>query len=367
MKHKQTQSFEEQLGFYTVGNIQNFQKGQKNSFFQFLQEHPHIKIDSLLYYSEAQLQDINFPPDLYDLLFAVKNKQSDFHQELTELKQSGIHLIPSSSIHYPKTLRAKLINSTLPPILYCKGEIKLLTKEISAILSTQKVSPNKHIQTRLLLENIQNKNLALLCGVGSETDELTFEFAIQHNHPLIIILSRGILANGYLPFELRKPSIPENILIISFFPPYQRSSEKSELSRLKMIHSIAERSYIVDIRRNSVSWKAALQALKDKMKLILVENERQADTHISLYVRGAGLVDSSLQYRYQDSFPTLLNAFLSKEKASLAKIKKHFDLSLSQELLREDLTSLPDIYTEKIGNRIYYRTKNETLDQLQLF
>jgi predicted Rossmann fold nucleotide-binding protein DprA/Smf involved in DNA uptake len=367
MKNKHKQSTEDLMAFYTAANLQRYNRGQKNSFFHFMQERFHLKIEKLLEYSEKQLLELDFPEELLDLFFDIRLQHKRFHKEFTELLESGIAMLFSSSIHYPNKLRERIAPKNLPPVIYCKGNIKLLAKELAAIVSIQKSSKKKNIETRALLNNLQNRDMALLCGVSSETDKLAIEFALQRHLPLLVLLPRGILANGFLPLELRKPTLPDNILMLSFFSPYQKSSENNELTRLKLMHSLAERSYIMEIRRDSLSWEAATQALIDKRNLLVVENERKTDTQTSLYIRGAGIIDSDLNYHFQESFPTLLKAYLSKQKASLGKIRKHFDLSISPDFLKKDLAAIPEIYTEKRGERLYYRTENEILDQLTLF
>ena len=133
---------------------------------------------------------------------------------------NDIQTIPIKSKKYPGLLK-EIYDP--PPLLYARGNIKLLNHPSLAVVGTRKISQYGRSTTNKLISELKGMKLVIISGLALGVDALAHQCALDNGLPTIAVLGSGIDENSIYPscnINLARKIIQNNGLLISEIPPH---------------------------------------------------------------------------------------------------------------------------------------------------
>ncbi len=143
-------------------------------------------------------------------------KQVDLNKYWESIQSKNINVLISSDMNYPRLLRE--INNA-PPVLYCKGEIKLEDEWSVAIVGTRRVSHYGRQATEEFAKVLAEHNITVTSGLARGVDGIAHRAALNSMGRTIAVLGSGV--DRIYPPEHRKlaDEISTQGAVISDYPP----------------------------------------------------------------------------------------------------------------------------------------------------
>ena len=138
---------------------------------------------------------------------------------LTEnLLAQGFQLIPLNSKDYSETLKKNLKIKDSPPLLYVKGNIKLLNEDSLAIVGSRNASDISLEFTKNITKKYAENYKAVVSGFAKGVDKMALDATLEYNGHSIVVLPQGILTFGSGIKKYYKKIIDGDVLILSTYP-----------------------------------------------------------------------------------------------------------------------------------------------------
>ncbi len=123
----------------------------------------------------------------YNTLLSSANADYLSHV-IEELKKREIIVVTIESIEYPKLLK----DTAIPPlVLYCKGNINLLTEKCFGIVGSRKSLPLSISLAKEYASAISDGGFTLVSGIAEGVDSAVLEYAIKNKRKVISVLAGG--------------------------------------------------------------------------------------------------------------------------------------------------------------------------------
>jgi len=201
-------------------------------------------------------------PDQFNEL---RKDDLDLVAQFNKLNAVGCDFVTIKSKSYPRQIMRQMGNSA-PPVLFYKGNLKLLKKVAVGFCGSRKASDVGRIIARDCAKQLVDSSFITISGYASGIDQEIHHSTLKNDGSTIIVLPEGILN-----FKIKK--ILENVwdwdkvLVISQFTPSKRWTSYNAMTRNKTIVSLSSLMVLIESKEKGGSMDAGLAALKFNKKL----------------------------------------------------------------------------------------------------
>lgn len=199
--------------------------------------------------------------DIADLNLA-KAELSNHAFLAEDLNHQGYELIPISSPLYSKTLKQNLKINYAPPLLYIKGDRKLLQKPSVAIVGSRNAQELSLLFTDNIAKKAVQEGKVIVSGFAKGVDKQALDSALKYQGETIIVLPQGIttFSGGFKTYY--KPIIEGNLLVLSTFYPTSAWSAGLAMARNSIIYGLADQIYVAESSNKGGTWSGVIDGLR---------------------------------------------------------------------------------------------------------
>ena len=237
-----------------------------------------------------------------DDLEKAKTELPNYSFLVEDLLNQGFELIPFNTDEYSSTLKTNLKIKYSPPLLYVKGNKKLLNEPTIAIVGSRKASNISLKFTKNIARNAANNYEIVVSGFAKGVDRTALEETLQANGKSIIVLPQGIMtfASGFKKYY---PQIIDgDVLVVSTYHPKAPWSIGLAMGRNTYIYGLSEKIFVAESDAKGGTWSGVLGGLKKGREIYVrstEENENNANK--VLIKKGASPVDINGKLIKQES------------------------------------------------------------------
>ncbi|MBD3309482.1 hypothetical protein GF339_23995 [candidate division KSB3 bacterium] len=177
------------------------------------------------------------------------------------LLKQGIELVPFLSPAYPQTLRSNLPPHSRPPLLYLKGDARLLDELSTAIVGSPAASQvSQHFATAVAANCIEQGQV-VAARDAKGLDRLVLDTTLQAGGKGLLILSQGILKGTSGLKRYAEEILAGNLLVLSCCAPKHPRERASRLPQIRMLYGLVQDVYIPEIQAVGDLWTATEEIL----------------------------------------------------------------------------------------------------------
>ena len=199
--------------------------------------------------------------------------QSVIAEEITEkLKEQGIRTITEIEELYPESLKRTLGNDC-PPVLFTKGNEKLLSKVSVGFCGSRKVSTKGECITEQCARQLAEAEIVVVSGYASGTDLAAHVSAVKNLGSTIFVLAEGILNLRIKP-QVKPFLNDKNHLFVSQFIPDAQWSVGNAMKRNGVIIGLSQAMILVESGKTGGTFAAGEETLRRKKPLFVIDFEK---------------------------------------------------------------------------------------------
>ncbi len=312
-----------------------------------------------------------------------------------QLLVQGFDIIPISSPDYSPVLKNNLKLKYSPPLLYVKGNRRLLYEPSAAIVGCRKASDISLHFTRTIAEKCAHEEKVVVSGFAKGIDRQALDSVLAYHGKSIIVLPQGIMTFGSGIKKYYKQLVDGDVLVLSTFYPKAPWSVGLAMARNVYIYGLAEEIFVAESDNKGGTWSGVLDGLK-KGRTIFVRKAdiQEKNTNNILIEKGARGVDLQgniislekegmhqhiiadnvaaygLQAENSDSFESKVIQYLNKTKEprTSRQIKEAINVEEPAQKITQKLKKITGINYTKHKNKIFFFTeRTNPLKQQELF
>ena len=226
---------------------------------------------------------------------ALSEAKSDLpnHAFLAEdLLTQGFQIIPINEKAYSPILKKNLGMKYAPPLLYVKGNTKLLHDTSVAIVGSRNASQKAMEFTDRIAKKCTRQYKAIASGFAKGVDKQALDSSIKYHGHSIIVLPQGIMTFGSGIKKYYSQIIEGDVLVFSTYHPKAVWDVGLAMARNVYIYGLAEEIYVAESDCKGGTWSGVSDGLK-KGRIFYVRkpdpNEKNANN--LLIEKGAVAVD----------------------------------------------------------------------------
>ena len=364
----------------------------------------NLKINNLIikFFHENQISIVDFfelSENIWSSVYQLDEKQiTDLKQAKSELPNNaflaeqmlnqGFEIIPITSPEYSKTLKMNLKATYSPPVLYIKGNKKIMQEQSIAIVGSRAASEIALNFTDNIAKNASKDYKVVVSGFAKGVDKQALDSAIKYKGQSIIVLPQGIMTftSGFKNYY--KQIIDGDVLVLSTFHPKAGWSTGLAMARNPIIYGLASEIYVAESSEKGGTWSGVIDGLRKGRKIYVRQpehNEKNANN--ILIQKGAIRVDFignqvNIDYptdinesnllvnepTFTNSFETELKTIFNGRPLSSKEIIKKLNLDWSTQKLTTQLKKIDfvEVIKEK-GKNLYQLKGNSEQNQPSLF
>ncbi|MBN1867334.1 sulfatase-like hydrolase/transferase [Candidatus Sumerlaeota bacterium] len=210
--------------------------------------------------------------------------------ELDPCTVAGIEAVSCVDALYPARLASSL-GASRPPLLFCSGNLRLLTKASVAVIGSRKPSEPAVRFTAETATRLATEGVTVVSGFAEGVDRYASMAALEAGGTTILVLAQGILTFAREGEELAPWLKQGRILVVSAFRPRSEWQTPLAMARNAMITGMASDVVVSHSRSVGGAWEAARMALRQG-KCVWVRGDLNPNLgHGALSSLGARLVD----------------------------------------------------------------------------
>jgi len=207
---------------------------------------------------------------------------------LSELKQQDIKIIVRGRWEYPKMLELTL-RQNAPPVLFAKGNIKLLNQKAIGFCGSRKASEKGINVAAECATELSRHGINVVSGYAQGVDLAAHKAALESGGTTTFVLAEGIL-KFKLKQEIKDLITDENYVVISQFLPKLTWLTRNAMQRNKTICGLSNAVVIIESGLVGGTFEAGKAALELKRPLFVLEYAHppvSAEGNIYFIRRGA--------------------------------------------------------------------------------
>ena len=209
-----------------------------------------------------------------------------------KLAKLEIEVIPYLSERYPPTLKRNLPIESAPPLLYIKGDARLLQEPAVAIVGSRKASVQALEFTRNIARRCAENFEVVVSGYAKGVEQTALEETRRVNGRSIIALAQGILTftSGFKKYYEQIEA--GDVLVCSAAHPKARWAAGLAMGQNAYIYGLAEKIYVAEVNFEGETWAGVVDALKKGRPIYVrqpADDEKNANQR--LIAKGAVPVD----------------------------------------------------------------------------
>jgi len=246
-----------------------------------------FELDESGWQSEFQLS----AKEAADLLNARSNL-SDLSLLAEELQEQGFEIIPFDSPEYSETLKRNLKLRLSPPVIYIKGDRRLLNESSAAIVGSRDASEIALQFTDAVARKCVEDHRVIVSGFAKGVDRLALESTLKHNGRSIIVLPQGIMT--FTGFRKYHSQITDgDVLVLSTYFPKSPWNVGLAMGRNTYIYGLADEIYVAESGSKGGTWSGVMDGLRKERKIYVRKAEPgEKNANNALLSKGAIPVDS---------------------------------------------------------------------------
>jgi len=286
------------------------------------------------------------------------------------LLEQGFQLIPLNSKDYSETLKQNLKSKDSPPLLYVKGNVKLLNEPSVAIVGSRNASEISLQFTKNIARKCAENYDVVVSGFAKGVDRMSLDATLEFNGHSIVVLPQGILTFGSGIKKYYKKIINGDVLILSTYYPKAPWSIGLAMNRNTYIYGLAKTIYVAESDSKGGTWNGVMDGLKKGRKVFIRKPEsHEKNANNLLIMKGAvpvdlfgkeiGVKDNKVENR--------LKNVLSNGQLTAKAINDKLKLEIDTKELQKLLSNIDFIDSKKIKNKKYYFIKHSLPVQPELF
>lgn len=356
----------------------------------------NLKINNLIikFFHENQISIVDFfelSENIWSSVYQLDEKQiTDLKQAKSELPNNaflaeqmlnqGFEIIPITSPEYSKTLKTNLKATYSPPVLYIKGNKKIMQEQSIAIVGSRAASEIALNFTDNIAKNASKDYKVVVSGFAKGVDKQALDSAIKYKGQSIIVLPQGIMTftSGFKNYY--KQIIDGDVLVLSTFHPKAGWSTGLAMARNPIIYGLASEIYVAESSEKGGTWSGVIDGLRKGRKIYVRQpehNEKNANN--ILIQKGAIRVDFSgnqvnIDYptdinesnllvnepTFTNSFETDLKTIFNGRPLSSKEIIKKLNLDWSTQKLTTQLKKIDFVEVIKEKGKNLYQLKGKS-------
>lgn len=341
----------------------------------------------------------NLPESVWASRYQLESKEiSDLHSAKSELPNNaffaenlysqGYEFIPITSPAYSKALKQNLKATHSPPLLYVKGNKKILHEKSIAIVGSR-AAEGKSLEFTDNIAKLASKDFkVVVSGFAKGVDKQALDSAIKYKGQSIIVLPQGITTfnSGFKTYY--KQIVDGDVLVLSTFHPKAVWSAGLAMARNPIIYGLADEIYVAESSEKGGTWSGVIDGLRKGRRIFVRKPEPdEKNANILLIQKGAIAVDyhgaenevilypeqSTIGSLVQESWVSIDNVserilkVFNGRSLSVEEILSKTDLHWTADKLRTFLKKMPEIQTVKRGKLNQYTLKGMQADEPTLF
>ena len=163
--------------------------------------------------------EFNINEKQVDELLKAKSELPNYSFLAESLHEQGFKIITINSKEYSNILKGNLKTKQAPPILYIKGNIKLLNESSIAIVGSRKASEVSLEFIKNITKECSKRHQVVVSGFAKGVDKMALDATLEYNGHSIIVLPQGIktFASGFKKYYQK--IIQGDVLVLSTFHP----------------------------------------------------------------------------------------------------------------------------------------------------
>ena len=356
----------------------------------------NLKINNLIikFFHENQISIVDFfelSENSWSSVYQLDEKQiTDLKQAKSELpnnaflaeqmQNQGFEIIPITSPEYSKTLKTNLKATYSPPVLYIKGNKKIMQEQSIAIVGSRAASEIALNFTDNIAKNASKDYKVVVSGFAKGVDKQALNSAIKYKGQSIIVLPQGIMTftSGFKNYY--KQIIDGDVLVLSTFHPKAGWSTGLAMARNPIIYGLASEIYVAESSEKGGTWSGVIDGLRKGRKIYVRQpehNEKNANN--ILIQKGAIRVDFignqvNIDYptdinesnllvnepTFTNSFETDLKTIFNGRPLSSKEIIKKLNLDWSTQKLTTQLKKIDFVEVIKEKGKNLYQLKGKS-------
>jgi DNA processing protein len=209
-----------------------------------------------------------------------------------DLLKQGFQIIPINEKAYSPALKKNLGLKFAPPLLYVKGNTKILHDPSVAIVGSRNASQKAMEFTDRIAEKCTRQYKAIVSGFAKGVDKQALDSSIKYHGHTIIVLPQGITTFGSGIKKYYGQIVEGNVLVLSTFHPKAGWDVGLAMARNVYIYGLAEEIYVAESDSKGGTWSGVSDGLK-KGRIIFVRKPDLGEKNANdlLIEKGAVAVD----------------------------------------------------------------------------
>ncbi len=205
-----------------------------------------------------------------------KEDQENIYLEYQSLLQDDVRIIHPEYFDYPKKFLNLAENNSISPVLFGKGNLKLLRDERVAIVGARNVSEQGIKATRHLATELAHNGINIISGYAKGVDSEAHLSALNAEGTTTLVLSYGIKEFRYKK-EFNGANWERDTLAISQFSPKTKWIARNAMIRNKLICALAKGVIVIEsglekdaTGKMSGTFNTGITALKMQLPLFVI-------------------------------------------------------------------------------------------------
>lgn len=316
----------------------------------------------------------------------AKSELASYSFLAESLQNQGIEVIPITSPEYSKTLKINLKATFSPPILYVKGNKKLLQEKSIAIVGSREASDISLKFTDNVSKLASKEFKVVVSGFAKGVDKQALDSALNYKGQSIIVLPQGIstFTSGFKTYY--KQILEGDVLVLSTFHPKATWKAGLAMARNPIIYGLADEIYVAESSEKGGTWSGVMDGLRKKRKIFVrlpENNEKNANKlliqkgAVPVNFHGEELLNTIQNDLNSESLKENTDTednldvnkkvleLLENKPLSLKEIISALNIQDKPEKFKRILKKLENIEIKKKGNTNYYLLKKVQSEQPQ--
>lgn len=222
----------------------------------------------------------------------AKKVLSNYAFMVEDLLEQGYQIIPITSQDYSPTLKKNLGKTYAPPVIYTKGNLKIMKEKSIAIVGSRIANDISLEFTDNIAKKASKDYKVVVSGFAKGVDKQALDSAIKYKGQSIIVLPQGITTfqSGFKKYY--KQIIEGDILVLSSFHPKAPWSVQLAMARNPIIYGLASEIYVAESSDKGGTWSGVMDGLrKERSIYIRKSNPNEKNANNLLILKGGKAVD----------------------------------------------------------------------------
>jgi DNA protecting protein DprA len=211
-------------------------------------------------------------------------------------------------------LKNNLKTKYSPPVLYTKGNDRLLNERAVAVVGSRQASPFSLEFADRIADKVVKEDSVIVSGFAQGVDKQALDSTLGHHGRSIIVLPQGIMTFSSGLKQYYQHIWEGDVLVLSTFLPKARWSTALAMARNPIIYGLAEEIYVAECQEKGGTWAGAIDGLR-KGRTIYVRRPDPSESNANELLIARGAIEVELGM-YSHS-PQVLHVMETSDKAPI--------------------------------------------------